>query len=130
MHKWEGVWVPSSEKFGLPDRLRRILLLTGTAAGLGAIFHAPLGGALTAAEIVYLEDFESEGFLSFTVASVVAFTVFTLIRHQTSVYLQLPVFPFLHLRELLNYALVGLACIPCSWVFVKFIASYVSILNG
>lgn len=31
--------------FRLPERMRRILLLTGTAAGLGAIFHAPLGSA-------------------------------------------------------------------------------------
>lgn len=57
--------------FRLPDKQRRLLLLTGTAAGLGAIFHAPLGAALTAAEIVYREDFESQGILPFIVASVV-----------------------------------------------------------
>ncbi len=104
---------------GVPTRQRRLLLLTGTAGGLGAIFRAPLGGALTAAEIVYKEDFESQGFLPFVVASVVGFTVFTLITHQTNAYLNFPVFPFTHMRELLVYACVGLACVPFSWLFVK-----------
>ncbi len=104
---------------GLPDRHRRILLLTGTAAGLGAIFHAPLGGALTAAEIVYKEDFESEGFLPFVVASVIAFSCFSLITHQTKPSLPLSVYPFTHVAELFNYALLGLICVPVSWAYVK-----------
>jgi CIC family chloride channel protein len=105
--------------FRLPDRSRRILLLTGTAAGLGAIFHAPLGGALTAAEIVYREDFESQGFLPFTIASVVAFACFSLITHQHSSYLHFPTLAFDNISELINFALVGLACAPFSWAFVK-----------
>ncbi len=104
--------------FHLPEKMRRILLLTGTAAGLGAIFHAPLGGALTAAEIVYKEDFESQGFLPFTVASVVAFAVYSVIMHQHSAYLHFPVLPFTNVSELFNYALVGLICVPFSWAFV------------
>ncbi|MEO7425939.1 MAG: chloride channel protein [Fibrobacteria bacterium] len=104
--------------FRLPDRLRRLLLLTGTAAGLGAIFHAPLGGALTAAEIVYKEDFESQGFLPFTVASVVAFACFSLITHQHTTYLHFPLLPFANVLELFNFALVGLLCVPFSWAFV------------
>lgn len=105
--------------FKLPVRQKRILLLTGTAAGLGAIFHAPLGGALTAAEIVYKEDFESQGFMPFTVASVVAFAWFTLLTHQHSTYLHFPIFPFTNPLELLLFALVGLACVPVSWLFVR-----------
>jgi CIC family chloride channel protein len=104
--------------FRLPERMRRILLLTGTAAGLGAIFHAPLGAALTAAEIVYREDFESQGFLPFTVASVVAFALYSVIMHQHSAYLHFPVLPFTNIAELFNYALVGIACVPFSWAFV------------
>lgn len=105
--------------FRLPDRLRRLLLLTGTAAGLGAIFHAPLGAALTAAEIVYREDFESQGILPFIVASVVALATFTLLTHQAGAYLHFPIFPFTNPLELFNYALVGAACVPLSWLFVK-----------
>ncbi|MEO7425173.1 MAG: chloride channel protein [Fibrobacteria bacterium] len=105
--------------FHLPEKARRILLLTGTAAGLGAIFHAPLGAALTAAEIVYREDFESSGFLPFTVASVVAFACFTVITHQHTAYLHFPAMPFGNVLELFNYALVGLICVPFSWAFIN-----------
>ena len=104
--------------FRLPDRLRRILLLTGTAAGLGAIFHAPLGAALTAAEIVYKEDFESQGFMPFTVASVVAFALFSVLTHQHTAYLHFPQLAFTNLFELFNYALVGLLCVPFSKAFI------------
>jgi CIC family chloride channel protein len=93
--------------------------LTGTAAGLGAIFHAPLGAALTAAEIVYREDFESQGFLPFTVAAVVAFALYSVLMHQHSAYLHVPALPFADLSELFDYALVGLVCVPFSWAFVN-----------
>lgn len=103
---------------GLSTRQRRLLLLTGTAGGLGAIFRAPLGGALTAAEIVYKEDFESGGFLAFVVASVTGYSTFEVVTRETGAYLSFPVFPFTHLGELLAYVLVGLACVPFSWAFV------------
>lgn len=105
--------------FRLPDRMRRILLLTGTAAGLGAIFHAPLGAALTAAEIVYREDFESQGFLPFTVASVVAFAVFSVITHQHTTYLHFPLLPLTTVLELVNFAFLGLCCVPVSFAFIS-----------
>ncbi len=116
--------------FRLPDRGRRILLLTGTAAGLGAIFHAPLGGALTAAEIVYKEDFESQGFLPFTVASVVAFACFSLITHQHTTYLHFPMLPFASVTELANFALVGLVCVPFSWAFVRLFQKVQAFFGG
>ena len=34
-------------------------VVAGAAAGLGAIFRAPLGGALTAVEVLYKEDLET-----------------------------------------------------------------------
>ena len=52
-----GVYVSNFVKAGA--RARRTLMLAGTAAGLGAIFKAPLGGALTATEMVYKKDIES-----------------------------------------------------------------------
>lgn len=108
-----------ARKFRLSDSSRRILMLTGTAAGLGAIFHAPLGGALTAAEIVYKEDFESKGFLPFTIASVVAFAFYSVLTGQHSAYLAFPQLPFHNYSELFLYALLGLLCVPFSLLFVK-----------
>ena len=40
-------------------RERRLMLLAGCAGGLGAIFRAPLGGALTSVEVLYREDLDS-----------------------------------------------------------------------
>jgi CIC family chloride channel protein len=61
----------------LTTRQRRILLLAGAAGGLGAIFRAPLGGAITAVEVLYSEDFEAEAMLPAIVSSVVAHTLFS-----------------------------------------------------
>jgi CIC family chloride channel protein len=61
----------------LTARQRRILLLAGAAGGLGAIFRAPLGGAITAVEVLYSEDFEAEALLPAVVSAVVAHTLFS-----------------------------------------------------
>lgn len=66
-----------SDVFGLGDRDRRIALATGMGAGIGAIFRAPLGGAVYAAEILYTGDFEPEVFVPAIIASVVAYSVYS-----------------------------------------------------
>ncbi len=62
---------------GLSDRDRRIALASGMGAGIGAIFRAPLGGAVYAAEILYTGDFEPEVFVPGIIASVVAYSVYS-----------------------------------------------------
>lgn len=64
---------------GLSDRDRRIALATGMGAGIGAIFRAPLGGAVYSAEILYTGDFEPEVFVPAIIASVVAYSVYSTI---------------------------------------------------
>ena len=58
---------------------RRTYLLAGAAGGLGAIFRAPLGGALTSIEVLYKEDLETQSLVPCIISSVTAYTVFTLI---------------------------------------------------
>ena len=56
---------------------RRVLMAAGMAAGIGAIFHAPLAGALFAAEVMYRElDFEHEVLVPAFISSIVAYSVF------------------------------------------------------
>ena len=62
---------------GLNDRDRRVALATGMGAGIGAIFRAPLGGAVYAAEVLYTGDFEPEVFVPGIIASVVAYSVYS-----------------------------------------------------
>jgi CIC family chloride channel protein len=61
----------------LGDRDRRIALATGMGAGIGAVFRAPLGGAVYSAEILYTGDFEPEVIVPAIIASVVSYSVYS-----------------------------------------------------
>jgi CIC family chloride channel protein len=61
---------------GLSGKERRIAIVTGIGAGVGAIFKAPLGGAILAVEVLYIRDFESEAVISAFLASVVSYSIF------------------------------------------------------
>lgn len=71
-----GVGSTLAMKMGIGVRARRTLLLAGTAAGLGAIFQAPLGGALTAVEVLYHEDIESDALIPCVISSITAYALF------------------------------------------------------
>jgi len=58
----------------------RIAVSVGIGSGIGAIFGAPLGGAVLAADIVYRDDFEFEALVPGLVASIIAYTVFGLLE--------------------------------------------------
>jgi len=60
----------AADILGLSARERRIALATGIGAGIGTIFKAPLGGAILAAEILYIRD---PAFL----ASVIGYSIFS-----------------------------------------------------
>ena len=55
---------------------RRIAVAAGIGSGIGAIFRAPLGGALLAAEILYLHDMEVEAIIPSLIASIVGYTLY------------------------------------------------------
>ncbi len=69
-----GSWVAA--KLRLDVRQRRIFMLAGTAGGIGSIFRAPLGGALSTVELLYREDFESSAIIPCVISSVTAYTLF------------------------------------------------------
>ena len=54
----------------------RIAVSIGIGSGIGAIFSAPLGGAVLAAEIVYRDDFEYSALLPGMFSSIVAYAIF------------------------------------------------------
>ena len=54
----------------------RIAVSVGIGSGIGAIFSAPFGGAVLAADIVYRDDFEFEALLPGLFASIIAYAVF------------------------------------------------------
>lgn len=63
---------------GLPVATRRKLMAAGMGAGVGALFHAPLAGAIFAAELLYRDlDLEYEVLVPAIVASVTSHTLYS-----------------------------------------------------
>ncbi|MGH3968418.1 MAG: chloride channel protein, partial [Mycobacterium sp.] len=65
-----------TRRLNLSDADGRILVSTGVGAGIGAIFGAPLGGAVLAASIVYREDFEYRSLYPGFITSATAYALF------------------------------------------------------
>ncbi|OIO02834.1 MAG: chloride channel protein [Desulfovibrionaceae bacterium CG1_02_65_16] len=110
-----GSWM--ADKLRLSARERRLLLLAGAAGGLGAIFRAPLGGALTAVEVIYREDFEAEAILPAVMGSATAYSVFSFF-FGTEHILSAPAFQFTDPRELAFYAVLAVVCSAAGYFFV------------
>jgi len=66
-------------RLGLSARDRRLMLAAGMGAGVGAIFRAPLAGALFAGEILYKDaDIESDAVVPSAISSIVGYSVYSL----------------------------------------------------
>ncbi len=103
----------------LKSRERRILVLAGAAAGVGAIFRAPLGAALFAPEVLYRDtEFEFEAILPCVVSSIVAYAVFSEFYGRGAIFFPGPV-DFNLPWELLPYAIFGVLCGAVGFVWVK-----------
>ena len=69
-----GSWLwKKLRRFGLEARDRRIMLISGAAAGMSAVFRAPLTGIVFALEMPYKDDLAHEALLPSLIASVVAY---------------------------------------------------------
>jgi chloride channel protein, CIC family len=92
----------------LPVVERRLLVLSGMAAGLAAIFRAPLGMAIFAAEILYYDvALEYEVLPYSLVAAVVAYAVNGVFAGWSPLFLLPSNLTFVHPIELAGYALLG-----------------------
>jgi CIC family chloride channel protein len=102
-----GVGSATAGYLRLTAHERRLLLLAGAAAGISALFRAPVGASLWALEVLYREDFESDALFPCLVASVTGYSVFTLIYEQGSL-LHVPTsFDFVP-QQLPFYLLLGI----------------------
>jgi CIC family chloride channel protein len=69
-----GSWLWNHlKRFRLSERERRIMLICGAAAGMSAVFRAPLTGIVFALEMPYRDDLAHEALLPSLIASVVSF---------------------------------------------------------
>jgi CIC family chloride channel protein len=67
---------------------RRVMMAAGMASGIGAIFHAPLAGALFVSEVLYKDmDIEHEVLVPAFISSIVAYSVFAVKFGWSSVFI-------------------------------------------
>ncbi len=96
-----------AQKLKLTEAERRILMMAGMSAGIGSIFHAPLAGAIFAAEILYRDiDMEYELLVPSAITSVVAYCVFALFFGFSPLFLT-PSMDFTSGGEMLPYTILA-----------------------
>ncbi|MFZ3382767.1 MAG: chloride channel protein [Candidatus Methanoperedens sp.] len=101
----------------LSDRDRRIMVICGTAAGIGSIFKAPLGGAIFAIEVLYKGDMETEGLVSAFISSTIAYSIFSSFFGWGHIFTT-PSFNFTTPKELIFYGFLGVICAGTAILFV------------
>jgi H+/Cl- antiporter ClcA len=97
-----------ARRLDLDAREARIALAAGVAAGIGAIFRAPFGGAILGAELMYRDDVESDALIPSFVASIVGYTVSGLVYGFEPIFGVQAQFVFDQPVELAWYALIGI----------------------
>lgn len=105
-----GSWLWAKlRRVGLEPRDRRIMVISGAAAGMSAVFRAPLTGIIFALEMPYKDDLAHEALLPALIASVTSYaTMAAFLGAQ-------PLFDFASSetytrRDLLWSALLGVVC--------------------
>lgn len=91
----------------LNTRDRRIAVAVGMGAGIGAIFRAPLGGAVMAAEILYVHDLEVEALIPTLIASIIGYSIYGTIYGYIPIFGDQARLGFTHPLQLLYYAMLG-----------------------
>lgn len=111
-----GSFLASALRLNPKDR--RILVLAGAAGGIGAIFHAPLGAALFAPEVLYrAAEFEFEAILPCIISAIVASSIFDQYFGRQSLFN--PGLVDFQLLELLPYCLFGVVCALVGLIYIK-----------
>ncbi len=85
----------------------RVAVATGIGSGIGAIFGAPLGGAVLAAEILYRDDFDPAALLPSFIASGVGYAIFGAAEGYTPLF-GVHTYQFTDPGRLVWFALIGL----------------------
>jgi len=121
-----GSMLASLLKLGAKDR--RMLIVCGTAAGIGSIFKAPIGGAFFAVEALYRRDYESDALVPAFISSIIAYTTFSYFVGWEPLF-RVQEFEFHRPVELPFYALLGIICGVLSLFYVKIFYGMKSLFN-
>ena len=107
-----------ADYFKLSPKERRLALTTGIGAGIGTIFKAPLGGAVLAAEILYIRDFESEAIIPSFLASIIGYSIFGLFEGFDPIFALMPV--SWNIWQLPFFLVLGIFCALIGLLYISF----------
>jgi CIC family chloride channel protein len=111
-----GSWLWTKLRHHVTPSDRQVMLISGAAAGLAAVFRAPLTGLIFALEMPFRDDLAHEALLPSLISSVVAYSTLVAILGSE------PLFAFnrtlqFHDLDLAWAALLGLICGLAAMVF-------------
>ena len=89
---------------------RRIAVAAGMGAGIAAIFKAPLGGGILAAEILYLQGMESEVLIPAFISSMIAYVIYASVQGFTPIFGTGLNISFNDPVSLVYYGILGIGC--------------------
>ncbi len=112
-----GSYLADLLRLGYHDR--RVLVISGMAAGIGGMFRAPLGAALFAVEVLYSDpDFESEALIPAIISSIVSYIVVASLTGWNSIFHTADIH-FARPHELVAYLVLGMVVAVVGVIYVK-----------
>src|SRR5208283_5360079 len=113
-----GSWLWTRLKWrGLDSDDRRIMLLAGAAAGIGAVFKAPLTGIVFALEVPFKDDLAHDALVPSMVASVVSYLTLIAIDGSQPLF-KFPGIASLSLTDITGSAILGVICGLGALIFI------------
>ncbi|MCW2652545.1 MAG: clcA [Mycobacterium sp.] len=109
-----------TRQLNLSDEDGRIAVSLGIGSGIGAIFGAPLGGAVLAASIVFREDFDYKAMIPGFITSATAFAVFGSILGFDPLFGFVAAdFRFHHPLQLIWFLLIGVVAAGIGYLYAR-----------
>jgi len=106
-------------RFGFEDADLRWMVLAGAAAGISAIFKAPLTGIVFSLEVPYKDDFAHDALIPSLIASVTSYMVFVSVAGVGPLF-KAPKLYAINYQDLLLSIVLGLICGLSARLFVMF----------
>ena len=108
-----------TRQLNLSDEDGRVAVSLGIGSGIGAIFGAPLGGAVLAASIVYREDFDYRSLVPGFITSATAYALFGSILGFNPMFGTVAADFRFHLPQLLWFVLLGVVAAGVGYVYAR-----------
>jgi H+/Cl- antiporter ClcA len=110
-----GEWL--GKIFKITEKERKYIVLIGAGAFTGALFKAPLGGAIFALEIGYLYDIDYKPFGQTLVASVISYSIFSWFRGMHP-FIEINAISVWDLKHIPYLILMGIVASGITYLFV------------